>query len=265
MLRRSDRISDMNGNRAPTLAEGVELRQYPLQISLDRVHSKALKLTGGTGLASGLQRGGECVAPREWAVTGEAPSHGEGTPTSSSDQAQRELVGVRLSLLTSKEREALRLVPTYGTILEIAKAIGVSDAAVKLRLNSASKKLGVRGRHAAARLLLAYEQPFPNQHAPIEQVAGAASVVFPEPARDDEQSAVHEVRSAYQAQTGTSTSGLIRRLLFEPGERHDLSLTRRIRIIGVWVLAGLLAFCLFAGMLSELARTMHDLFPRHRY
>ncbi len=64
------------------------------------------------------------------------------------------MTGGGLARLTEKEREALRLVPTHGTIVAIATELGISDSAVKLRFASATKKLGVVGRHDAARLLM---------------------------------------------------------------------------------------------------------------
>jgi DNA-binding CsgD family transcriptional regulator len=56
--------------------------------------------------------------------------------------------------LTTKQREALRLLAYHRTSKEIAKLLGVSPSAADHRIESVCRKLGVQSRRDAARLYL---------------------------------------------------------------------------------------------------------------
>lgn len=77
---------------------------------------------------------------------------------------------IKLSALTPKERECLRLVARQHSSKEIARELGISKASVDTYCNRARAKLGVPNRRAAAQLMLALEG---------EQAAAPASVAPP--------------------------------------------------------------------------------------
>jgi two-component system, NarL family, response regulator DesR len=54
--------------------------------------------------------------------------------------------------LSEREREALALVATNGTIAEIAETLGLSEGTVRNHLSAAIQKVGARNRAEAARL-----------------------------------------------------------------------------------------------------------------
>ncbi len=158
----------------------------------------------------------------------------------------------RLQRLTEKEREALRLVPTHGTIGAIAVALGISDSAVKLRLASAAKKLGVRGRHDAARLLLEEEgwPPYPNRTAPIGQVVPQPPVDLLPP---------HQAPGdGDDAEPGEPSIGhlvvQIADRLGGRGGRNQLSLWQRVAFIFAVMILGLLLFTMLIATLTETGR-----------
>ena len=79
---------------------------------------------------------------------------------------------LRLSALTPKERECLRLVAQQRSSKEIARELGISKASVDTYCNRARAKLGVESRRAAAQLVVTLEAG----------AAGAAPALAPPPA-----------------------------------------------------------------------------------
>jgi DNA-binding CsgD family transcriptional regulator len=162
----------------------------------------------------------------------------------------------RLERLTEKEREALRLVPTHGTIVAIANELGISDSAVKLRLGSAAKKLGVVGRHDAARLLLADEgwPPYPNRTVPNGQVEQEALSDASEP-----DQAPGDGRSV--ASSGSTDEPSVGHLVLQIADRlgrresrNKLSLGQRVAFIFAVMVLGLLLFSMLIATLTETGR-----------
>jgi DNA-binding CsgD family transcriptional regulator len=162
----------------------------------------------------------------------------------------------RLQRLTEKEREALRLVPTHGTIVSIANELGISDSAVKLRFASAAKKLGVVGRHDAARLLLTEEgwPPYPNRTAPIGQVVPVA----PDAASDPQQAPGD---GDDVADTGSGDEPTIGHLVVQiadrlggRGGRNRLSPWQRVAFMVAVMILGLLLFSMLMATLTEAGR-----------
>ena len=78
----------------------------------------------------------------------------------------------RLELLTDAEKEALRLFLVRSDVKEIARAVGISTAAVEQRLHRARRKLGVTRSLDAAHMLAAAEG-----HPVIRRAAYAPSYV----------------------------------------------------------------------------------------
>lgn len=163
----------------------------------------------------------------------------------------------RLGRLTEKEREALRLVPTHGTITAIATELGISDSAVKLRFASAAKKLGVVGRHDAARLLLADEgwPPYPNRTVPNGQVVPLAPLAVSDPHQqgpgDGDDAA--EGGSIEEPTIGHLVVQIADRLGGRGG-RNRLSPWQRAAFIFVIMLLGLLLFSMLMASLTEVGR-----------
>ena len=62
---------------------------------------------------------------------------------------------LKLSALTPKERECLRLVAQQRSSKEIARELGISKASVDTYCNRARAKLGVADRYEAARVMAA--------------------------------------------------------------------------------------------------------------
>jgi DNA-binding CsgD family transcriptional regulator len=163
----------------------------------------------------------------------------------------------RLERLTEKEREALRLVPSHGSYREIAQALGVSESAVRERLQNAAKKLGVRGRHAAARMFLS------NDTVPqARSLAGAPKQRVVDHPRERSPCSGHEEPSGCAAcdkampysPSQPSTRARLVRILEGEGEHNDLTTAERLRRIGFWVIAGIMLFCLLGAVLNELGQ-----------
>lgn len=64
----------------------------------------------------------------------------------------------RLTLLTPKERDCLRLVMERHSSKQIARQLGISSTSVDTYVRRAREKLGLKDRYAAARLLEAWQQ-----------------------------------------------------------------------------------------------------------
>ncbi|WP_404710541.1 LuxR C-terminal-related transcriptional regulator [Sphingomonas sp. MMS24-J13] len=163
----------------------------------------------------------------------------------------------RLERLTEKEREALRLVPTHGTITAIAGELGISDSAVKLRFASAAKKLGVVGRHDAARLLLAEEgwPPYLNRTAPIGQVVPIA------PLDASETHQTPDEGGEGTADNGSIDEPSIGHLVVQiadrlggRGARNRLSPWQRVAFMFAVMILGLLLFSMLMATLTETGR-----------
>lgn len=161
----------------------------------------------------------------------------------------------RLVRLTEKEREALRLVPTHGTILAIAIALDISESAVKLRLGSAAKKLGVIGRHDAARLLMEAEGwPYPNRTAPNGQVEPRPDPPLPGVDRAPRDGAGMADDGAIEAPTLGHLVVQIADRLASGGGRNRLVLWQRIAIIFGVMILGLLLFAMVLATITETGR-----------
>ena len=83
---------------------------------------------------------------------------------------------LRLSALTPKERECLRLVAQQRSSKEIARELGISKASVDTYCNRARAKLGVENRRAAAQLAMMLEagvvETAPSAPPPPQAQAG---------------------------------------------------------------------------------------------
>lgn len=78
--------------------------------------------------------------------------------TSRSPMAESDsLPAARLSQLTPKERECLRLVLENRSSKQIARQLGISRTSVDTHVRRARAKLGIKDRHEAARLLELWE------------------------------------------------------------------------------------------------------------
>jgi DNA-binding CsgD family transcriptional regulator len=84
---------------------------------------------------------------------------------------------LKLSALTPKERECLRLVAQQCSSKEIARELGISKASVDTYCNRARAKLGVDSRRAAAQLLMTLE----HGAGPLEPASPAAAANAPGP------------------------------------------------------------------------------------
>ncbi len=85
---------------------------------------------------------------------------------------------LKLSVLTPKERECLRLVAQQLSSKEIARELGISKASVDTYCNRARAKLGVPSRRAAAQLVVSLEAAAAAALAAASPApAGRASVV----------------------------------------------------------------------------------------
>jgi DNA-binding CsgD family transcriptional regulator len=87
-----------------------------------------------------------------------------------------ELRDLKLSALTPKERECLRLVAQQRSSKEIARDLGISKASVDTYCNRARAKLGVSSRRAAAQLVLGLESAVAAP-APAEPAASSGPAV----------------------------------------------------------------------------------------
>jgi DNA-binding CsgD family transcriptional regulator len=195
----------------------------------------------------GSDRNGACIGngPHRKSAPGIGP--GDVSDRMSSDRLER---------LTEKEREVLRLVPTHGTITAIARALTISDSAVKLRLSSATKKLGVVGRHDAARLLVEQEgwPPYPNRTAPIEQVepSPGPGLVEDRQAPGDGVAAAGE-EPFEEPSLGHLVSQIADRLSGKGG-RNQLTIPQRLAFIFAVMILGLLLFSMLLATLTETGR-----------
>jgi DNA-binding CsgD family transcriptional regulator len=79
---------------------------------------------------------------------------------------------LKLSALTPKERECLRLVAQHCSSKEIARELGISKASVDTYCNRARAKLGVTSRRAAAQMVMMLERG-EGVEPPVEAVAVA--------------------------------------------------------------------------------------------
>lgn len=98
-------------------------------------------------------------------------------------QQTDDMRAAKLSLLTAKERECLRLVGLQMSSKEIAAELGISKASVDTYCNRARAKLGVSSRREAAQMLRTLEAA--ELHRPIaapEPPAASPVAVQPSPA-----------------------------------------------------------------------------------
>lgn len=79
----------------------------------------------------------------------------------------------RLSQLTPKERDCLRLVLENLSSKQIARQLGISQTSVDTHVRRARAKLGISDRYAAARMVAAWESGASAESA----AAGPAPVV----------------------------------------------------------------------------------------
>jgi DNA-binding CsgD family transcriptional regulator len=166
------------------------------------------------------------------------------------------MTGEGLARLTEKEREALRLVPTHGTITAIATELGVSDSAVKLRFASATKKLGVVGRHDAARLLMKDEgwAPYPKRTVPNGQVEPQSDPVASDPHQTPGDGlAMVEDGSGEEPSIGHLLTQIADRLA-DKGGRNRLTPWQRIACIFAVMILGLLLFSMLMATMTEMGR-----------
>jgi DNA-binding CsgD family transcriptional regulator len=83
---------------------------------------------------------------------------------------------LKLSVLTPKERECLRLVAQQHSSKEIARELGISKASVDTYCNRARAKLGVASRRAAAQLVVSLEAATTAPAAALETGAAEPAV-----------------------------------------------------------------------------------------
>ena len=84
---------------------------------------------------------------------------------------------LKLSALTPKERECLRLVAQQRSSKEIARELGISKASVDTYCNRARAKLGVPNRRAAAQLAMMLESAQPAEPPPVAPAPPPAPAV----------------------------------------------------------------------------------------
>lgn len=203
---------------------------------------------------------------REWAVGMGDPLARERSGTMATSY---EAVADRVAQLTKRQREILSLVPECGTSKLIASRIGIEPESVDKALQRAMKTLGAPNRAVAAAMLREHDASLsgkPDAPAGVGLLSGSRPVgeteaILPSEAdRDPGRNTLFEARQPYEAHRPTMTD-LLRRLLFDPGERHDLTLPLTIKAILLWLVGGLIAFSLLMAALAELSRAAHDLLP----
>jgi DNA-binding CsgD family transcriptional regulator len=86
---------------------------------------------------------------------------------------------LKLSALTPKERECLRLVAQQRSSKEIARELGISKASVDTYCNRARAKLGVANRRAAAQLVVMMEGANEPAAEPAPAPAAAPAAAAP--------------------------------------------------------------------------------------
>lgn len=163
----------------------------------------------------------------------------------------------RIDRLTQKEREALRLVLSHGSFREIAEELGVSESAIRERIQNAAKKLGVRGRHAAARLLLAAEQSHPSRAmtgAPKQQVVDPDLLIPNEAYQVAPSAQVMRDQRHVDPRSDDPLRGRLMQLLEGGGEGNELTVKMRIMRIGFWMIIGITLFCLLGAVLQEIGQ-----------
>lgn len=175
----------------------------------------------------------------------------------------------RVARLSKRQREILELVLECGTSKLIAARIGIEPESVDKSLQRAMRTLGAPNRAVAAAMLREHQivaSGKPDGNDPAVPVSGSCPVGDPElppssgPDRDTGATALFEVRQPYIA-SRPSKGGILYRLVFEPGERRDLTFGQKLRHILVWFLVGIAAVSLLGAVLAEIARTAHDLLP----
>jgi LuxR family transcriptional regulator, maltose regulon positive regulatory protein len=73
--------------------------------------------------------------------------------------AQPNRPGAAVEELTPREQQVLRYLATSLSMREIARTLYVSPNTLKCHTRSIYRKLGVNGRHAAARLAYPHHEP----------------------------------------------------------------------------------------------------------
>ena len=155
--------------------------------------------------------------------------------------------------LTEKEREALRLVFSRRSLHLIGEQLGVSESAVKQRLQSAMVKLDVNSRFDAARLLAEHEGwlPYPNRTGPNEQVVSDQPVTLERSA-----AATDIVMTEGPIETpGVSIASVLSSMAARfdrTGGRNELTIWQRLALIMVTAFVALLLFGMMIGTISAL-------------
>jgi DNA-binding CsgD family transcriptional regulator len=158
-----------------------------------------------------------------------------------------------LERLTEKEREALRLVYTRRSLYLIATQLGVSQSAVKQRLQSAMTKLDVQSRFDAARLLAEQEGwlPYPNRTGPNEQVVDDPDDTL-EPRSPATDAMSTEVRPGAPSVSLNSILIALASRFERTGVRNALTKSQRLALILVSAFLALLLFGMAIGTISAL-------------
>jgi len=156
----------------------------------------------------------------------------------------------RVSRLTDKQRECLRLVDDHLSSKEIAPLLSITPEAVDQRLKTAVRVLGVASRFEAARLLARHEG-----RAYQQTVYEASDVAIlplpptnPPSAGDEHESGLGEDREDYEPPASFERGSSKLPLPMERGKRNDLSLAQRLTWVVVIAIGAALSFgALLAG------------------
>jgi DNA-binding CsgD family transcriptional regulator len=165
----------------------------------------------------------------------------------------------RLSRLTDKQRECLRLVYAHLSSKEIAPRLGVEPGTVDQYLKAAMRNLGVSDRRHAAVMFAEHEAKAgqPLVYQPLEIDADADLATFGASTEEQRKAPDQSVREAGAVVRAFPPPDAVWPKLPLPirgGEPRDLSAAKRLGWIFALILLIVLGFGLFVSGLEALSR-----------
>jgi DNA-binding CsgD family transcriptional regulator len=174
----------------------------------------------------------------------------------------------RLSRLTDKQRDCLRLVLMHRSSKEIARQLGIGADAVDQRVKTAMRTLGVDSRVEAARMLAEYEGTQPYQrfvYQPSDVVPPAAPAMFSPAAIDGNGTqgtqaglAVREEQALFRALPWQTSGTLALPLPVEGKGRNELSAWQRAGWIVAIAIGTAIGFGAFLSGLEALGQLVNS-------
>jgi DNA-binding CsgD family transcriptional regulator len=185
----------------------------------------------------------------------------------------------RVSQLTARQRDCLRLVLQHSPSKEIARTLAISPNTVDQHIRAAMTSLGVSSRVAAAKLLMAYEaqlhpqpltspslgmaEPEPFEHCDVtfgEQEAGTAKAnasEIPEMELSEEwvENRVRDYQTNHFSHHQEMVPSAYRSVIPWDGRRqNDLTTFQRLGWIAIISIGTTLAFGVMLASLDALSR-----------